>query len=288
MSLVGAQAGSRPATDRSGARALGSAAPVAKVAEAPVVESPAPAPASPPPPPSVRYAAQSSTDWREALRSAGVRDQGEPGAPVPPPVGNHEAAAAVASLTTLDDIATHINACARCGLCRTATRAVPGEGEESADFFCVGEAPGADEDREGRPFVGAAGEILRKGLDGLKLTPAEFFIANVIKHRPPGNRDPQPEEVAACQPYLARQIALVRPRVILALGRIAAQTLLRTTRGIGTLRGNVHEYEGIPVIVTYHPAATLRNAEWKRPLWDDMKLAHRLLLERRAAGTGSD
>jgi DNA polymerase len=165
---------------------------------------------------------------------------------------------------------------------------VPGEGADSADFFCVGEAPGADEDREGRPFVGAAGEILRKGLEGLKLTPAEYFIANVIKHRPPGNRDPQPEEVAACQPYLARQIALVRPHVILALGRIAAQTLLRTTRGIGTLRGNVHEYEGIPVIVTYHPAATLRNAEWKRPLWDDMKLAHRLLLERRAAGTGSD
>lgn len=287
LSLVGAPTGTRRHDAGSGLGAEGPARRV-EVAAAPSVHEVELPPPSPPPAPSVRYETQASTDWRAALRGAGVRGQGEPSPLKAAPVGDAAVATMVAHLVSLDEVAAHIRSCTRCALCRTATQAVPGEGAHTADFFCVGEAPGADEDREGRPFVGAAGEILRKGLEGLKLTPTEFFIANVIKHRPPGNRDPLPEEIAACQPYLARQLALVRPRVILALGRIASQALLRTTRGIGTLRGTVHDYEGIPMIVTYHPAATLRNAEWKRPLWEDMKLAHRLLLERRAAGTGTN
>jgi DNA polymerase len=201
------------------------------------------------------------------------------------PLGDGLDALAIAALPTLEAVAQAIGACTRCGLCRSAIQAVPGEGGARAEFLCIGEAPGADEDRAGRPFVGAAGEVLRKGLAGLKMTPDEYFIANVLKHRPPGNRDPEPAEVEACAPFLRRQVELIRPRVILALGRFAAQTLLQSSAGIGALRGRVHQYQGIPLVVTYHPAATLRNDEWKRPLWEDMKLARRLLDEARAGGS---
>jgi uracil-DNA glycosylase len=114
------------------------------------------------------------------------------------------------------------------------------------------------------------------------------YICNVLKHRPPGNRDPLPEEVLACQPYLLRQIELVRPKVILALGRFAAQTLLQTTTGIGALRGKVHRFHGVPLIVTYHPAALLRNESWKRPTWEDVKLARRILDAARATSSGAE
>ena len=289
LSLVGVKSAPRGRGARSAPSVAAGGQPDGTVSGGPAERPQEPrASVVPPPSPAQRFDARGSTDWREALRSAGVRGEGESSIPSTAAPIDATIADTIASLPTLDAVAAHIASCARCALCRTATRSVPGEGEVTADFLCVGEAPGADEDREGRPFVGAAGEILRKGLEGLKLTPADVFIANVIKHRPPGNRDPLPEEIAACQPYLSRQIALVRPRVILALGRIAAQMLLRTTRGIGSLRGSVHAYEGIPLIVTYHPAATLRNAEWKRPLWEDMKLAHRLLLEQRAAGSGAE
>ena len=141
-----------------------------------------------------------------------------------------------------------------------------------------GEAPGANEDETGHPFVGQAGGLLTKILAAIDLTRDQVFITNVLKHRPPSNRNPQPDEVAACSPYLVRQIQMVKPKVILALGTFASQTLLDTKTPIGKLRGAVHRYYGIPLIVTYHPAALLRNPAWKRPTWEDVKLA-RLVLD---------
>ncbi|HEU4641067.1 MAG TPA: uracil-DNA glycosylase [Gemmatimonadaceae bacterium] len=181
------------------------------------------------------------------------------------------------SCATLDDVARMVAACTRCDLYRTATHPVPGEGNPQARLMCVGEAPGANEDATGRPFVGQAGQLLTKILAAINLSRDEVFIANVLKHRPPGNRNPRPEEVEACRPYLSRQIELVRPKVIVAFGTFAAQTLLETKLAIGKLRGAVHRYHGIPVVVTYHPAALLRNPAWKRPTWEDVQLARRLL-----------
>lgn len=189
----------------------------------------------------------------------------------------------VAQLPSLEALRDAIAACTGCTLHASARRPVPGEGHPQADVMCVGEAPGADEDEQGKPFVGAAGQLLTKILSAIQLTRDEVFICNVLKHRPPGNRDPQPNEVAACQPFLLRQIELVQPRVILALGRFAAQTLLQTTTGIGQLRGKVHRFHAVPLIVTYHPAALLRNEAWKRPTWDDVRLARRILDASRAA-----
>lgn len=190
---------------------------------------------------------------------------------------------AIAALPSLDAIAEVVRACTRCDLYRTAINPVPGEGDSNADFVCVGEAPGQNEDEQGRPFVGAAGALLNKILGAIQLQRSEVFVCNVLKHRPPGNRDPLPEEVRACEPYLRRQLELVQPRVILALGRFAAQSLLGTTTPIGKLRGQIHRYHGVPLIVTYHPAALLRNEAWKRPAWDDVRLARRVLDASRAA-----
>ncbi len=180
------------------------------------------------------------------------------------------------ALGSIDEIAKAIKACTACGLHSTAKNAVPGEGNPHAGFVCVGEAPGQTEDETGRPFVGAAGQLLTKILAAINLTREEVFICNVLKHRPPGNRNPAPEEIAACSPFLLRQLEVLRPRVILALGTFASQTLLQTTTPIGKLRGQVHRYYGVPLIVTYHPAALLRNPSWKRPTWEDVQLARRV------------
>ncbi len=179
-------------------------------------------------------------------------------------------------LTTLDAIAAAVGVCTRCPLHSTATNAVPGEGNPDAKFVCVGEAPGATEDATGRPFIGRAGDLLTKILEAIKLKREDVFICNVLKHRPPGNRNPAAEEIAACSPYLLQQLAILRPRVILALGTFAAQTLLQTTQPIGKLRGQIHRFYGVPLIVTYHPAALLRNPNWKRPAWEDVQLARRI------------
>jgi uracil-DNA glycosylase len=181
------------------------------------------------------------------------------------------------SVRSLKSLAKLIEDCTRCQLYLTAKCAVPGDGDPNADFMCVGEAPGANEDETGQPFVGQAGALLTKILAAIDLTRDQVFITNVLKHRPPGNRNPQPDEVAACSPYLVRQIQLIKPKVILALGTFAAQTLLDTKTPIGKLRGAVHRYYGIPLIVTYHPAALLRNPAWKRPTWEDVKLARHVL-----------
>lgn len=183
----------------------------------------------------------------------------------------------LASYRTLEDVARAVASCAACPLYGTATHPVPGEGSPTASLVCVGEAPGATEDETGRPFVGAAGKLLDKILAAIDLARESVFICNVLKHRPPGNRNPLPAEVVACTPYLVRQLELIRPRVILAFGAFAAQTLLETTQPIGKLRGAVHRYYGVPLIATYHPAALLRNPAWKRPTWENVQYARRIL-----------
>ena len=154
---------------------------------------------------------------------------------------------------------------------------MPGEGNPAAQLMLVGEGPGATEDATGRPFVGAAGELLSKILGSIGIARDAVYIANIVKCRPPQNRKPLPEEAAACLPYLHRQIALVRPRVLVALGGTAAESLLGVKKPLGDLRNRVHRYDGIPLVVTYHPAALLRNPNWKKPTWDDVRIARQLL-----------
>ncbi|MFJ5382277.1 uracil-DNA glycosylase family protein, partial [Cupriavidus sp. CER94] len=164
--------------------------------------------------------------------------------------------------------------CTACGLCDTRTNTVFGVGDPQAEWMLVGEAPGENEDLQGEPFVGQAGKLLDNMLGALGLARGRnVYIANVLKCRPPGNRNPEPEEVAQCEPYLKRQIALIKPKVIVVLGRFAAQSLLRSTTPIGKLRGTVHTYEGIPVVVTYHPAYLLRTLTDKARAWEDLCLA---------------
>ncbi len=164
--------------------------------------------------------------------------------------------------------------CTKCPLHLTRTQGVFGVGPKRADWLVIGEAPGAEEDRRGEPFVGAAGQLLDAMLRAIGLDRAtNVYIANVLKSRPPGNRDPKPEEVAACLPYLQRQIELLRPKIILAVGRIAAQNLLRTEAPLGRLRGQVHRFGDTPLVVTYHPAYLLRTPAEKRKAWEDLKFA---------------
>lgn len=183
----------------------------------------------------------------------------------------------ISQAASVADIAEMVRTCTRCPLYATATNPVPGEGSATAQLMCIGEAPGATEDETGRPFVGQAGQLLTNILGAINLRRDEVFIANVMKHRPPGNRNPTPDEITACSPYLLRQLELIRPKVILALGTFAAQTLLDTTTPIGKLRGALHWYHGTPLIATYHPAALLRNPGWKKPTWEDVKLVRRIL-----------
>ena len=178
--------------------------------------------------------------------------------------------------TLLARLADDIAPCLKCALGHSRNRFVFGVGDPDASLMLIGEAPGAEEDARGEPFVGRAGQLLDKILESIGFTRRQVFIANILKCRPPGNRDPLAEEAWACEPYLQRQVALVQPAVICALGRIAAQTLLRTNTSLTALRGQVHHYLGRPLLVTYHPAALLRNPEWKRPAWEDVKLLRSL------------
>jgi DNA polymerase len=215
-------------------------------------------------------AAPAAGDWRETLAAAGAASPAVK-APAPPVAGGIENAA------TLEEVAALVRACKLCELHKAAKNGVPGDGHARARLMCIGEGPGANEDETGLPFVGAAGQLLTKILAAIDLKREEVYIANVVKHRPPGNRVPAPAEVKACLPYLVRQVEIIRPAVILALGLSAAQALLETTEALGRLRGREHIYHGIPVIVTYHPAALLRNPAWKRPTWEDVQLARRIL-----------
>src|SRR5580658_9575613 len=178
--------------------------------------------------------------------------------------------------------------CTRCALHATRTQGVLGVGPLRADWMVIGEAPGAEEDRRGEPFVGAAGQLLDKMLRAIGLDRAtNVYIANVLKSRPPGNRDPKPEEVAACLPYLERQIQLLRPKIMLAVGRIAAQNLLATEAPLGRLRGQVHRFGDTPLVVTYHPAYLLRAPAEKRKAWEDLKFA-RSVYQQLTQGSATD
>jgi uracil-DNA glycosylase family 4 len=178
----------------------------------------------------------------------------------------------------LSVVASEVAPCAKCGLSANRTVAVPGEGSLDPPVLFVGEGPGAEEDRTGRPFVGESGKYLDTWLKSIGLARERCFIANCVKCRPPQNREPHPEEIGACLPYLERQINALNPKVICCLGRIAAQTLLGTTSSLGSLRGKVHERRGIPVVVTYHPSAVLRDkARLRKPVWEDLQVLQRLL-----------
>ena len=177
-----------------------------------------------------------------------------------------------------------VSGCPRCNLCRTRTQSVFGVGDTEAELMIVGEAPGAEEDARGEPFVGQAGRLLDNMLAAIGLGRVQgVFITNVLKCRPPGNRNPEPFEVEQCTPYLTRQIALVRPRLIVAMGRFAAHTLLGTDTSIGSLRGRRLAYRGTPLIVTYHPAYLLRSLHDKAKAWEDLVLVRRTLAELRVA-----
>ena len=244
------------------------------------------------------FAGDPSQDWRASLREAGVNVDSPITDVEPVPTATSSDThnempfkkgivvatdegelipSWIEKLNSLEEIARTVEKCTRCPLYKTATSAVPGEGDPRAGLVCVGEAPGAKEDETGRPFVGQAGQLLTKILAAIDMTREQVFICNVLKHRPPGNRNPLPQEVEACSPYLIRQLELIKPKVIVAFGTFAAQTLLNTKTPLGQLRGLVHRYHGIPLVVTYHPAALLRNPAWKRPTWEDVKLARRIL-----------
>lgn len=189
-----------------------------------------------------------------------------------------------ASTTTLEALDQMICSCQKCPLGKTRTKFVFGVGDPKADIVVIGEAPGADEDAQGEPFVGAAGQLLNKILAAIDLGRDDVYICNILKCRPPGNRTPERSEVEQCEPYLIKQLDLIRPRYILALGLTAATTLLNRKAKMSELRGTVHDYHGVGVIVTYHPAALLRNPQWKRSTWEDVQLLRRLYDDARSNG----
>lgn len=181
----------------------------------------------------------------------------------------------------LEQLAKQVAACQQCSLHETRTQTVFGVGNPNADWLIIGEAPGADEDRQGEPFVGRAGKLLNSMLVAMGLSREQVYIANILKCRPPNNRDPKPEEVVQCEPYLRQQIEYIKPKVILAVGRIAAQNLLKVDTPIGKMRGRCYQYpnSALPVFVTYHPAYLLRSPREKRKVWEDLKIAMRAYKE---------
>ena len=209
---------------------------------------------------------------RAATPEAGQQDP--TGAATEPP-----SAEALERAETLAAVAAEAAGCVACKLSQERRNVVFGSGHPDAQLMLIGEGPGAQEDRQGLPFVGPAGELLTKILRAIEIERSEVYIANVVKCRPPNNRDPEPDEVAACRGFLERQIDLVQPRVIVALGRVAAQALLGTTEALGRLRGRWHEVRGVPARATYHPAALLRYSHYKRPTWEDMQVVRDRLRE---------
>jgi uracil-DNA glycosylase family 4 len=218
--------------------------------------------------------------WNEVYLRPGARPAGaaedapaQADAPRParPAAGAGTTAEPTAAAAALAALAAEAAVCTRCALAQGRHSVVFGDGNPAAELMLVGEGPGSEEDRRGLPFVGPAGELLARILQAIELSREQVYIANVVKCRPPGNRDPLPEEVAACRGYLERQIDLVHPKILVALGKVAAQTLLGHEAPVGRLRGQWHSVRGIPTLVTYHPAALLRNPALKRPTWEDMQ-----------------
>lgn len=208
---------------------------------------------------------------------------GSPGSPgsgaesASAPSGTMEAMGSFKAVETLEEIRSDLGECTRCRLCEGRKNLVFGVGSPDADLVIVGEAPGRDEDIQGDPFVGRAGQLLNRMLTAIGLSRDEVYICNVIKCRPPENRNPMPDEVETCEPFLIRQLKSLRPKVILAMGKFAAQTLLQTEERISKLRGQFHEYQGIPVMPTFHPAYLLRNQSSKRVVWEDLQKVHKAL-----------
>ena len=186
---------------------------------------------------------------------------------------------------SLDEVQKELGDCKRCKLHRTRRTIVFGEGNEKATLMFIGEGPGYDEDVQGRPFVGKAGQLLTKIIESINLSREDVYIANIVKCRPPQNRNPEPDEIQSCNPFLMNQIRVIQPRIICALGTFAAQTLLKTDTKISALRGKLFDLEGITVIPTYHPAFLLRNPERKREVWEDMK---KIAESIKNAGHGTD
>jgi DNA polymerase len=254
-------------------------APAPREAAAPVEAAPAPDADDP-------FARECAAFVRASLAKIAAFRGGPATAPAPPSQGAifADPGASAADAGAGDDpgdpaareaalaaLADEVRACTRCALHAGRNLAVPGEGDPRASLVLVGEAPGADEDRQGRPFVGKSGQLLTRMLAAIDFAREDVFICNILKCRPPGNRDPQADEVVACRGYLERQLRLIRPRLVLCLGRVAAQTLLGTSEPLGRLRREVRMSGGIPVMATYHPAALLRNPANKRPAWDDLR-----------------
>ena len=252
-------------------RALGGAAPRPAT---PAAEPPRAPGSAPPRVPAGRAAPDAAPPARSAAAGAGEQVTG------------------AAAGDSLPQVAAEVAACRACGLCAGRTNGVPGEGAARPLVMVVGEGPGREEDRSGRPFVGAAGQYLDRWLAAIDLQrDANCFITNVVKCRPPGNRDPLPEEANACRPFLQRQIRLLRPQALLSVGRIASQALIGRQAPIGALRGQVHHYPAdqagaapLPLVATYHPSAVLRNPSLRRPVWDDLRLLQRLLAPAGEAG----
>lgn len=176
----------------------------------------------------------------------------------------------------IDELNSQICNCVKCSLGNTRTKFVFGVGNPKADIVFVGEAPGADEDQQGEPFVGRAGQLLNKILAAMGFKREEVYICNILKCRPPGNRNPMPIEIETCESYLKHQLDLIKPKIIIALGKVAAETLLKKKEPLNKLRGKIHMYNGIRMMVTFHPAALLRNPQWKRPTWEDMQEVKKL------------
>ncbi len=217
------------------------------------------------------------TPEAEELELTGEPAAGEPAAEEPASE-LEQLPSYVEACRTLDEIAWKVLACRRCGLCEKRKKAVPGSGMMNPKVMIIGEAPGAEEDVQGEPFVGRAGKYLDSWMGAIKLFRGrDLFLANIVKCRPPGNRDPLPEEQQACLPYLKKQIRIIKPQTILCVGRIASQVITGKSEGIGRLRGGDYSYEGIPVVVTYHPSGVLRNPEYRAPVWDDLKRLSGLL-----------
>jgi len=230
-----------------------------------------------------RYLAQREREGAQRVhvdadRVAAARAKLDPGPADAAPSAAPAVVDPAEALATLDR--EQVSGCTRCPLHESRTQTVFGVGNPRADVVLVGEAPGRHEDEQGEPFVGAAGQLLNKILGAIGFAREDVYICNVLKCRPPGNRDPEPSEVEQCEPYLLEQLRIMEPKVILALGRFAAHSLLRTKTPVGRLRGKVWDYHGIPLMVTYHPAALLRDAKWKRPTWEDVQKLRALYDER--------
>ncbi|MDX2475056.1 MAG: uracil-DNA glycosylase [Candidatus Krumholzibacteria bacterium] len=241
----------------------------AKPAKSTKSEPPAkPAPPAPANDKEAAFRARCDQFVGETMALIKCQAEADPTAPVTEPLLTAHADDAAAAMAALE---AEVRPCTACDLSGTRQTTVFGTGNPGADVVFIGEAPGQEEDQQGEPFVGASGQLLTKILGALGYSRDDVYICNILKCRPPNNRDPQPHEVQHCEPHLKRQLAILQPRVICCLGRVAAQTLLKTDLSLGKLRNSVHFYAGVPVMATFHPAALLRNPSWKRDTWDDVR-----------------